>query len=429
MTQALRRGRQPRRRELHRSSPPPPAAAAASVDRPSPHHFHDCFQRERVLTACGDDDGDIKGQLVESDVESNDDKVVRFPRERITTQSSDGADLAAGALKSGWLTQGSAAVRLQKAAETYLQRRVVPVAGGSAAMHLALLALDIGDGGEIIMPAVSSSSTANLVILAGGRPVFADIEAPDRPFLEAADANRLVGPRTRGLLTIHEAGYPARTDDLRLVADDRGLALVEDCRQALGATVDELPVGSTGRSAIYTFGDSPTGGGLVSTPSENLERHLITLRSTVIATDDECFSHDCTDGMTNGYRIDEAAASAGARALAELPEALARRRGMAVAVGETLGQAGLKVLSEDAGARADWSWLIALAPSRERRDELVSLCRRAGIEVVMPVAAITRAPHNTQLHRRALPNTRVYCDLALKLAVVPGLDRQLAALL
>ena len=102
---------------------------------------------------------------------------------------------------------------------------------------------------------------------------------------------------------------------------------------------------------------------------------------------------------------------------------------MAVAVGETLGQAGLKVLGEDAGARADWSWLIALAPSRERRDELVSLCRRAGIEVVMPVAAITRAPHNTQLHRRALPNTRVYCDLALKLAVVPGLDRQLAALL
>ncbi len=366
---------------------------------------------------------------MESNVESNDDKVVRFPRERRATRSSEGADLAAGALKSGWLTQGSAAVRLQKAAEAYLQRRVVPVAGGSAAMHLALLALEVGDGGEMIMPAVSSSSTANLVILAGGRPVFADIEAPDRPFLEAADANRLVGPRTRGLLTVHEAGYPARTDDLRRVADDRGLALVEDCRQALGATVDKLPVGSTGRFAIYTFGDSPIAGGLISTPSENLERHLITLRSTVIATDDECFSHDCTDSMANGYRIDEAAASAGARALAELTEALERRHALTVAIGETLREAGLKVLDEDAGTHADWSWLLALAPSRERRDELVSLCRRAGVEVVMPVAAITRAPHNARLHRRALPNTRVFCDLALKLAVVPGLDRKLAALL
>ncbi len=359
---------------------------------------------------------------------SNDDRVVRFPRERITTSSSDGADLAAGALRSGWLTQGSAAVRLQQAAEAYLQRRVVPVAGGSAAMHLALLALDVDDGGEVILPAISSSSTANLVILAGGRPVFADIEAADRPFLEAADANRLVGPRTRALLTVHESGYAARTDDLRLVAEDRGLTMIEDCRQALGATADGHPVGTTGRFAIHAFGDAPAAGGLISTPSAELERHLIALRSTVIATDDECFSHDCADGMANGYRIDEAAASAGARALAELSDVLARRRELALAIGEELRRAGLKVLDNGAG-HPNSSRLIALAPSRERRDELVSVCRRAGVDVLMPVSAITQAPHNTQLHRRALPNTRAFCDLALNLAVVPGLDRRLAVLL
>jgi perosamine synthetase len=363
-------------------------------------------------------------------VEPNGDKVVRFPRAKAGpgVNERDSADLTAGALKSGWLTQGTAAVRLQEAVEEYLERRVVPVAGGSAALHLALLAVDVGDGGEVILPAVSSSSTANLIILAGGRPIFADIEAPDRPFLEAADANRLVGPRTRAVLTVHEAGYPALADGLRRVADDRGITLLEDCRAALGATVDGRPVGSAGRFAIMAFGDSPTAGGLISTSSEHVERHLIALRSTVIAAD-ECFSHDCGGGMANGYRIDEAAASAGVRALAELSEAVARRHDLAAAASERLTAAGLQVLSpgaNDAGAQPNWRWLLALAQSRERRDEVVSACRRAGIEVVMPVAAFAQP---AQLHRRALPNTRVFCDLALKLAVVPELDGQLATLL
>jgi dTDP-4-amino-4,6-dideoxygalactose transaminase len=364
-------------------------------------------------------------------VESHDDKVVRFPRERAGSPDNerDGAALTAGALKSGWLTQGTAAVRLQKAAETYLQRRVVPVAGGSAALHLALLAIGVGDGGEVILPAVSSSPLANLVILAGGRPIFADIEAPDRPFLEAADANRLVGPRTRAVLTVHEAGYPALTDDLRRVADDRVVTLLEDCRPALGATVDDRPVGSAGHMAVFAFGDSPAGGGLVSTFSENVERHLVTLRSTIIATSDECFAHDCADAMANGYRIDEAAASAGVRALAELSDAAVRRRELAAAAGGRLGMMGLRVLgagAQRAGALPNWRWLIALAPSRKRRDEVVSACRRAGIEVLMPVAA---GAQPTQLHGRALPNTRAFCDLALELAVVPGLDRRLATIL
>jgi perosamine synthetase len=364
-------------------------------------------------------------------VGSDEDKVARFPRERTRTGDGDpeSADLAAAALKSGWLTQGTTAMRLQHAAEEYLERRVVPVAGGSAALHLALLTVDVSDGGEVILPAVSSSSIANLIVLAGGRPIFADIEAPDRPFLEATDANRLVGPRTRAVLAVHEAGYPALAGGLRRVAEDRAITLLEDCRAALGATVGGRPVGSAGRLAVFAFGDSPDAGGLVTTPSENVERHLITLRSTVITTDDECFSHDCTGGMANGYRIDEAAASAGVRALAELSAAVVRRHDLAAAAGEQLSAAGLRVLSAgaaDVDQHPSWRWLIALARSRERRDEVVSACRRAGIEILMPVAAFDQP---TQLHRRALPNTRAFCDLGLKLAVVPGLDGQLAAIL
>ena len=130
--------------------------------------------------------------------------------------------------------------------------------------------------------------------------------------------------------------------------------------------------------------------------------------------------------MVNGYRIDEAAASAGARVLAGLTEAVARRRELAAAANRRLHAAGLAVLDVGDGAQPNWQWLIALAPSRKRRDEVVSACRTAGVEVVMPVAAFAQP---AQLHRRALPNTRAFCDLALKFAVVPGLDARLAAAL
>jgi dTDP-4-amino-4,6-dideoxygalactose transaminase len=360
-------------------------------------------------------------------VDSGDDKVVRFPRRRAGDDvESIADDLAAGALKSGWLTQGQAALRLRDVAEAYLGRRVVPVAGGSAGLHLALLAVDVSDGGEVILPAISPPATANLVILAGGRPIFADIEAPDRPFLDAADANRLVGPRTRAVLTVHEAGYPALTDGLRRVADDRGVTLIEDCRAALGATVEGRSVGGAGALAVFAFGDGPSSGGLVATTSEHLERHLITLRSTVIATDDECFSHDCADGMANGYRIDEAAATGGVRALTELADVVARRRDLAAEITVRLTAAGLTVLgagANGAGARPNWRSLIALAPSRERRDALVADWRRAGIDVAPPTATFAQP---AQLHRRALPNTRAHCDLALRVAVVPGAVRGLA---
>jgi dTDP-4-amino-4,6-dideoxygalactose transaminase len=100
-----------------------------------------------------------------------------------------------------------------------------------------------------------------------------------------------------------------------------------------------------------------------------------------------------------------------------------------VAAADRLSAAGLRVLG--AGPRGDdarpsWRWLIALTTSRERRDEIVSACRRAGIEALMPVAAFAQP---AQLNRHALPNTRAFCDLALKVAVVPGLDEQLAAVL
>lgn len=365
-------------------------------------------------------------------MDSSDHHVIPFPDRGVTTTDEPtGADLAAGALKSGWLTQGTEVQRLQDAAEELLKRPVVPVAGGSAALHLTLLGLDLSAGGEVVLPGLVSAAVANLVIHVGGHPVFADIEAPDRPFLDAADANRLVGPETRALLTVHEAGYPAPTEALALVAAERSLTLIEDGRQALGTTSGDRQVGTAGDAAAFAFADVPNGGGLVACATEELRRRIEAWRSAVIPTDDECFSHDCVDTMANGYRIDEAAAAAGLRALRAADDTLRRRRDLAESAARRLSGAGFTVVDAAGapGSHTNWRWLIVLADSRGERDELLARLRRAHIDATLPLPAVAQSPHNARLPRRTLPNLQSFCDRALEVVVVPRLAERLATLL
>ena len=358
------------------------------------------------------------------------DGIIRFPGGRTQTGGDGDSELTAGALKSGWLTQGAEALRLQRDAHALLGRHIVPVAGGTAALHLALLSCDVGDGAEVVLPGLSSTATANLVLLAGGRVVFADIEAPDRPFLDTTDANRVVGPDTRVIVVTHDSGYPAPTAGLRRVADDRDLVLIEDCRAALGARSDGVSVGTSGDLATFAFGDAPSGGGFIACTSDGRRRRLEALRSTVIPTDEECFSHDCADTMANGSRIDEAAAAAGCRELAQLEQTLRRQRALAAAAAEALTAAGLRVVAPPAAdADANWRTLAILADTRLRRDALATTLRRADLPHSLPVPTFAQPPHNARVPRRPLPHTQEYCDRALQIAVTPTLAERLAALL
>ena len=185
-------------------------------------------------------------------------------------------------------------------------------------------------------------------------------------------------------------------------------------------------MGSTRKLATFAFGGSPSAGGLISTAAENLERHLIALRSTVIATDDECFSHDCADGMVNGYRIDEAAASAGARVLAAAHRGRRSPPRSASTVSRRLHAAGLAVLDVGEGGEPNWQWTIALA---RRARAATRSCRPAGRPASRSSCRWLRSHSRPSPHRRALPNTRAFCDLALKFAVTAGLDARLAAAL
>lgn len=126
------------------------------------------------------------------------------------------------------------------------------VASGSDALRLVLQAAGVGPGDEVVTPAFSFVASATAVLQVGARPVFADID-PATLTLDPDRAAAAVTERTRAIVAVHLYGLPAAMGPLRALADARGLALVEDAAQAIGATLGGRPVGSLGTAAAVSF--------------------------------------------------------------------------------------------------------------------------------------------------------------------------------
>ncbi len=128
----------------------------------------------------------------------------------------------------------------------------VALANGTVALELALRAIGVGPGDEVIVPAATFVATASAVVTRGARPVVVDVD-PDTMTLSAAAAERAITDRTAAIVVVHLAGHPADVAPLRGLADDHDVRLVEDCAQAHGATYRNRPVGGLGDVAAWSF--------------------------------------------------------------------------------------------------------------------------------------------------------------------------------
>lgn len=131
-------------------------------------------------------------------------------------------------------------------------RYAVAVANGSVALELALYALDIGPGDEVIVPPRTFVATASSVVLRGAKPIFADV-APDSGNITAESIKTVLTPRTRAIIVVHLGGWPCEMDDVVALAREHGLKVIEDCAQAHGATYKGRPVGGLGDVAAWSF--------------------------------------------------------------------------------------------------------------------------------------------------------------------------------
>ncbi|PKO82903.1 MAG: aminotransferase [Betaproteobacteria bacterium HGW-Betaproteobacteria-11] len=131
-------------------------------------------------------------------------------------------------------------------------RHAISLANGTLALELALYALDIGPGDEVIVPARTFIASASCVVARGAVPVVADVD-PLSQNLTAETVRAVLTPRTRAIVAVHLAGWPCDMDSLMALARERGLKVVEDCAQAHGATYRGRPVGSLGDAAAFSF--------------------------------------------------------------------------------------------------------------------------------------------------------------------------------
>ena len=113
-------------------------------------------------------------------------------------------------LEDGWLTMGPRTQRFEAALGEWTGApQAVAVSSGTAALHLACRALDLGPGDEVVVPALTFIATANAPRYTGATPVLCDVESPERPNLSAAAVERCLTPRTRAVIAVHFCGYPA----------------------------------------------------------------------------------------------------------------------------------------------------------------------------------------------------------------------------
>jgi dTDP-4-amino-4,6-dideoxygalactose transaminase len=153
-------------------------------------------------------------------------------------------------IDSGWITMGKTVRAFEQAfALMHGVEDAVAVCSCTAGLHLALHAIGIGPGDEVLIPSLTFVATSNAVLYTGGVPVFVDIESLDVPILSVAEAKRKLTPRTRAVVIMHFGGYIADATAWRNFADEHGLFLIEDSAHAVGTNRERI----FGDLAVFSF--------------------------------------------------------------------------------------------------------------------------------------------------------------------------------
>jgi perosamine synthetase len=278
---------------------------------------------------------------------------------------------------SGWVSSAGKFVSRFEAlfAEHCGVEHAIAVSNGTAALHVALVALGIGPGDEVIVPTLTFIATANAVAYTGATPVFADSE----PVTWNVDPNAVaaaITPRTKAIVPVHLYGHPADFDAIAAVAD--GIPIIEDAAEAHGALYKGRPVGSLGLAGTFSFYGNKivtTGeGGIVVTSDAELARRIRVLRD-----------HGMEPGrrywhpvLGFNYRLTNLQAAVGVAQLERFEEILAAKRRVSERYAAGLGQISGVTLPPQEPWAENVHWLYSILV--DGRDKVIDALGLAGIE-------------------------------------------------
>ncbi len=343
-------------------------------------------------------------------------------------------------LRSGWLTMGPRNLQFERALAAYVGTpHAVTVSSGTAALHLAFLAAGLGPGDEVIVPALTFVASAAAARYVGAEPVLCDIcgRAGGGPYdlnIDLDDAARRVTPRTRAIVAVHLGGYPADVLALRELCDARGLLLIEDCAQAIGARLDDgRQVGTVGELGAFSFFSKKQlcvgEGGMVCTAEEALAARVRLLRSHAMtsSTWDRHRGHDPAYDVVDvgfNFRLDEPRAALGLSRLVRLDEDIAVRRALVRAYRERLAAVpGLELAwDEHAVERSSHFFFPVLLPDRVARDRLRDRLKAAGVQTTWYPALHTFTEYRDAVPAGGLPMAAEAADRHCALPLSATMD-------
>lgn len=258
-------------------------------------------------------------------------------------------------------------------------KHAVAVANGTVALHLALIALELQPGDEVIVPDLTYIASANAVTYCNATPVFVDCD-PVTWTLDPEDVRRKITPRTRGIMPVHIYGHPADMDPINAIAEEHDLFVLEDAAEAHGARYKDRPAGSMSDIATFSFYGNKiitTGeGGMLTTDDDELARRIRLYRGQGMDPDRRYWF----PVVGYNYRLTNIQAALGLAQFERIDWFIQRRREVAAGYAARLGGSGITLPAE-----ADWAtnvfWLYSvLVPEGVDRDQVMQDLEAEGIE-------------------------------------------------
>lgn len=339
-------------------------------------------------------------------------------------------------LQSGWVTQGPRTVAFEEAmAHKHQVDHALATTSCTAALHLAVLALDLGPGDEVIVPAFTWITSASAAEYAGAKAVF--VETDCNTFnLDPAAVRAAVTPRTRAIMAVHLFGLAAPMDELQAIADEHGLAIIEDAACAVGSTYKGRFVGGLGDAGCFSFHPRKvitTGeGGMVTTNRADLAARVASFRNhgtTAGPAEAEPWGMNEFGELGYNLRLSDIQAAVGVVQMTKLDSLLAERRQAALYYNEQMsGVADLSLpIHGDVQGHSYQSYVIRVKDGgRQRRNAIMSRLKGANIQTrpgthAVPTLEYYRKKYD--LHAEEFPVSADAQDTTITLPIFPGMTR------
>lgn len=297
-------------------------------------------------------------------------------------------------LDTNWISSRGAYVdRFERAFSSYIGGvKSTTCSNGTVALHLALLALDIGDGDEVIVPSFTYVASVNAIKYVGATPVFVDCDADSwNVALRAILAS--VTSATKAIMCVHVYGVPCDIEDIVEFARKNNIKVIEDCAEALGSRVNGVHVGTLSDIATFSFFGNKTittgEGGMVVSPHAELVDKVAHLKSQSVSPTIPYWH----DSVGYNYRLTNIAAAIGLGQLENIELILLRKQNIADQYRERLTPSNVKFQCVDSG-RLSSNWLnVALMPSIADYDRVVTVLAGNNIEIRPAFPLVSKMPH------------------------------------